>query len=147
MPIKVLVGALLLWCAVGKACSCQPIDVKMALRVYDHVFSGKVSEVKYVDNPNGSSPRVVVRFRVFQIWKGEVTPTITMQTRRRDAGCEGLVRLQIRPGQKLLVYAIRISSHEWHDSEILTTDICSRTQLFAEASDDLRSLGVPFATY
>jgi hypothetical protein len=146
MPIKLMLSVLIL-SASAEACSCRPLTVREAVYAYDVVFSGEISKVTYVDDPSARSPRIIVSLRVFHSWKGATDSEVVMHTRRRDGTCEGFSRPQIQIGQRLLVYATWISTRDWPDAEVLTTDACSRTQLIQNAKQDLRVLESKSADY
>ena len=129
---------------VISACSCKTLTPNEALQTYTTVFSGEIANVQYVDRPEDVSPRIVVHVTVLDMWKGTPTARVVLHTHRRDGHCEGLPASMLRVGERLLVYAIKISSTEWKEPGTLTTDICSRTRILRKAKEDLTALGPPF---
>lgn len=67
--------------AFSKSCA-LPKSALLLLDKADAVFSGKVTNVKYLDDPERGSPepRIIVTFDVYESWKGPLTKEITLHT-------------------------------------------------------------------
>lgn len=67
--------------ALSKSCA-PPESALLSLEKADAVFSGKVTRVKYLDDPERGSPepRIIVTFEVYQSWKGPLSKEITLHT-------------------------------------------------------------------
>ena len=113
------------------ACSCEyPSSPDDALKNSDAVFSGKVLSLQETNTGymKSSADPVVVTFEVDDVWKGPQTKTITVSTAASSASCG----YEFQEGEKYIVYANGQESS-------LSTGLCSRTTLFANADEDLRS--------
>lgn len=113
------------------ACSCAVADsaheawIDSAL-----VFTGR-----FVDNEGeeemGQLPH---NFEVDRVWKGPVSPILTVYTSDSDASCG----YPFQRGESYLVYA-----HFWQSEGVFSTGLCSRNSPIAMAGGDMRELGVP----
>ena len=107
------------------ACSCaRPLPPLEAKERAAAVFAGTVI------SQERSQFEVKVNFQVQRVWKGEIGDTITITTATNSAACG----INFRKRQRYLVYAFDNRSE-------LSTNLCSRTQLFSSAREDLRELG------
>lgn len=113
------------------ACSCtEPPPPAEAFEDADVVFSGKAVEIKKeTSNQVSSASPMPVKFDVQRVWKGTAEKTITISTALSSASCG----YEFEYGKTYLVYA--------YGDESLQTGLCTRTQLFADAYEDLRALG------
>jgi hypothetical protein len=71
---------------------------------------------------------------VDRIWKGAHCGTVTVQTASDSAACG----YSFEVGRTYLVYAFKEGG--------LSTNICTRTRVIEEASEDLAALGAPEKT-
>jgi hypothetical protein len=82
MRIAALILFLLVFCSVGRPCSCVSLGYGMAEEVKSHlnsagvVFEGKAGE--YFNKPGAD--RATIHFTVLKVWKGEVTPEFELST-------------------------------------------------------------------
>lgn len=128
-----VVGSLLVInTSLVNACSCvQPAPPKDSLEQSTAVFTGKVVDI---DVPIGivvsSADPVKITFEVSKIWKGPDYETLVLTTARGGASCGyGFI-----VNEEYIVYA-------YDEENTLSTGICSRTRLLANAKEDLQDLG------
>lgn len=114
------------------ACSCRPPGSPAEeLGESDVVFLGRVVSVATPNKPiENSSDVTTVTFETSKGWKGDVTQTLTLTTPGSSASC-GVSFVQ---GEEYVVYA---QSNEG----TLTTNLCSRTNTVANATEDITALG------
>ena len=97
---------LLSFCVVETdACSCdKPRSATTAMDQAAAVFSGVVTEIKYVDDPKKTNRewRIVVTFTVKQAWKNVTTKGFTLHTVYNRASCDGYA---FEHGKEYLVFA------------------------------------------
>jgi Tissue inhibitor of metalloproteinase len=109
------------------ACSCvfspEPLkkQVQGAFSSAAVVFSGEVVEIK--DSPTNKYD-VLVKLKVANVWKGEATREITINTAKDSAMCG----YNFEVGKKYLVYAYGLKDN-------LSTTNCSRTSTFNPKGD------------
>ncbi|MFX3634717.1 MAG: hypothetical protein ACE3L7_23025 [Candidatus Pristimantibacillus sp.] len=77
-----------------------------------------------------SESPVEVSFEVNQVWKGHVTPKLTVYTSQDEASCG----VEFKQGNEYLVYAYASEGK-------LKSGLCSGTTLLTNASNDLVILG------
>lgn len=107
------------------ACSCVPARPPLESRdEAQTVFSGTVSAVQ------GEAGGLLVTFDVDRIWKGPEGSSLTLTTSESSASC-GYEFVQ---GESYLVYGMAQDGR-------LTTNLCTRTVLLANAGEDLDALG------
>jgi len=116
------------------ACSCvlrgnEPLkqQVNRAKKDSSAVFSGKVLEV--IKKPENF--QVVVKLRVENLWKGNLSKEVTVLTGSDSALCG----YQFEVGQSYLIYA------SGADVNNLQTNICTRTANLSAAKADIKILG------
>ncbi len=128
-----IVGSLLIVnTAVVSACSCaQPAPPQESLEQSTAVFAGRVIDI---DIPSrivvSSADPVKVTFEVSKIWKGPDYETIVLTTARDGASCG----YEFKENEEYIVYA-------YGEENTLSTGICGRTRLLANAKEDLQDLG------
>ncbi len=110
------------------ACECGTPGPCQALSYADAVFTGVVTDVSAVLTPDGNSETGTVT--TFVADRSFVGPTGMVVLKSRLSSCE----FQFRVGERYLVYARRASDGS------LTTSLCSRTNLLANADQDLAFL-------
>jgi hypothetical protein len=96
------------------------------------VFSGKVIAVKKPFVIRSSADPVKVTFEVYQVWKGDVGKKVSLHTGMSGASCG----FDFIENQEYLVYANGEMAN-------LKASLCSRTQVFQTASEDVVALGKP----
>ncbi|MGM0883256.1 MAG: hypothetical protein ACQEXQ_19735 [Bacillota bacterium] len=117
------------------ACSCaQPLTVEAEFSRSEAVFAGRVLEVQEYRNLNGSVTKSTL-FEISQIWKGGSESQIIIHT----GGGGGDCGYHFEEGKEYLVYAH--PSTMYGDKELLVTIICDRTNVLAQAQEDLAILG------
>ncbi|MCR8658792.1 hypothetical protein [Paenibacillus endoradicis] len=117
------------------ACSCiEPLTVEEELDRSEAVFTGRVLEVKDIKNLNGYMTKSAL-FEVSQIWKGGSESQIIIYT----GGGGGDCGYHFEEGKEYLVYANL--STMYGDKEQLVSIMCDRTNVLAQAQDDLAILG------
>ena len=113
------------------ACSCaRPLPPLEAKERAAAVFSGTVISQERSPQQRDRFQDIKVNFRVQRVWKGDIGNTVTISTNRSSAACG----INFRNRQRYLVYA-------FDNRNELTTNLCSRTKLLANAREDLRALG------
>lgn len=116
---------LLLLLSVAFACKCRkPGSPNEEKEKASHVYTGIVSEIKSTEQG------FEVTFTSKRIFKGETTKSITIFTGNHDCGWK------FQKGETYIVYATQESG-----AKIPETNICTRTKLLSEASEDLKELG------
>lgn len=131
--LLVLLGAgLLLPARPSFACSCMvPPPPLEAFNEATAVFAGRVTERPTPPNNVGSSADPLpITFEVSQVWKGPQSQTLIVQTARESASCG----YNFEVDQEYIVYS-------YADGGQLSTNLCSRTSLLANAQEDLEALG------
>lgn len=119
--------------AIVSACSCvSPFpSPQESLEKSAAVFAGKVTNI---DIPNeiiiSSTDPVAVTFNVSEIWKGPDYRTLVVTTARDGVSCG----YSFKQGEEYIVYA-------YEEEDKLSTNICWRTGLIADAGEDLQVLG------
>ena len=127
-----IIGSLLVVnTTIVSACSCiLPAPPKESLEQSTAVFAGKVVDI---DVPSGivlsTADPVKVTFGVSKIWKGPDYKTLVLTTARSGGSCG----YSFKENEDYIVYA-------YGEEDKLTTGICSRTKLLANAQEDLQEL-------
>lgn len=133
IAVSLIWGSALLLPESAKACSCAEItDIGEAKNNSDAVFDGTVIGKKgalKLFNRSSADP-VEWTFKVNEVWKGKVAPTITVQSAEASASCG----FKFQDGQRYIVYA-----HQTGDS--LDVSLCSRTAQHSAAGQDIAELG------
>lgn len=118
----------------SQACSCaEPAPVEEELERKTAVFSGKVTDISIPNNRSStwsSADPVNVTLEVFEVWKGEVEETVTIQTVRDEASCG----YHFSQDKEYIVFA-------YGSPDKLQTGLCERTKLLRGASEELAILG------
>jgi hypothetical protein len=150
MSIYYYLQSILFVCAVSIssafACSCALITPAEAYASADTVFSGKVENVQYLDDPEGGrlEPRIIVTFSVNDLWKGGEQSQIIMHTVYNKFSCNGYF---FKSGKEYLVYATYNKRAENFLGKLfapkeprLGVKLCSGTKPIEEAGSDLTVL-------
>ncbi len=157
MRFAILVGLTALWIAPpADACSCRFQTPQRALRQADVVLAGRVEEVIVIDKVR-FEPRIIVKFSVGRVWKGDIGAEFTMHTYFEASTCTGFFPELAREGEELLVFANEDLGKDWktgkrwpdaeppevqrqdlvdavaNDATIYTTNICSGTVRWTDA--------------
>jgi len=148
--LLVFVACLLLGAGTAAACDCVGPRGKDALINAKVAFSGKVIKIKYVDNRKQANPepRIIVTFRVYQVWKGKPTNKIVLHTVFNKWTCNGYT---FKEGEEYLVFAVANDSATAKRfpkaRNTLGVSTCGGTYPLVDAQRDLKALGpgrVPF---
>ena len=131
----IIVSMLVIGTESAYACSCAlpgPLDEELINA--SAVFTGKV--VKLAEpiggiGPISSADPIKVTFQVYTVWKGSVSQMTTITTARSGASCG----YTFEKGGEYIVYADGSENS-------LSVSLCSRTQPFDTAEDDLAILGI-----
>ena len=111
----------------AQACSCAPPPLpKKALEGSAAVFSGKVTEVKIVDQQKQ------VTIEVDRVWKGKVGAIVVVTTAVHSATCG--FNFTTKGDATYLIYAYETKAG-------LATNICTRTTTLAAGAADIKELG------
>ncbi len=97
-------GCLLLVTANIFACDIKQLTPSKALSEADVVFRGVVDNLQYLDNPEKTEtePRIIVTFKVLELWKGPADKIVTLHTTHNKFTCNGYV---FKAGGEYLVYS------------------------------------------
>ena len=110
-----------------QGCSClPPPPPKKALEGSAAVFSGKVTEVKIVDQTKH------VTIEVDRVWKGKVGEKVVVTTAVHSATCG--FNFTTKGDATYLVYCYETKAG-------LATNICTRTTTLAAGAADIKELG------
>jgi len=88
------------------ACDTNEISPEEAFKSADLVFSGKITNLKYLDDVEQTKvePRIIVTFKTEQFWKGQKQKEVMLHTTHNKGSCNGFV---FDSGEKYLVYAVK----------------------------------------
>jgi hypothetical protein len=118
--------------ATALACKCMLQSVDQAKAQADAIFEGRVTQIE--DVPNPADPQLIqkrVTLAVVRVWKDlENVESVSVTTSDSTASCG----FPFEKDTSYLVYAA-------HGEQGLSTGMCSRTRLIADASEDLANLG------
>jgi len=120
------------WGQQAFACTCLPPgSPSEELERSTAVFSGRAVGMEV---PSGrtmsSADPVEVTFKVYAVWKGPKSDTVTVTTARSSVSCG----YEFETGRAYVVYARG-------KADDLQVSLCSRTKPLARAGDDLAALG------
>ena len=101
------------------ACSCGYLNPKHALARADAVFAGTIEEVIQIERSQRMEERIIVRFKVGRVWKGDVGAQFTMHTFHESSMCIGLMGAE--EGEELLVFAYASKGVDWKSFHEPTT--------------------------
>lgn len=108
------------------ACTCAaPGSPTEELKNSAAVFSGKISD--RISETNS----YLIDFEVTKSWKGLEGDSIRVRTAKESAACG----YNFESNKEYLVYGNNLQD------DVLSTNICTRTKLLSQASDDLKELG------
>ncbi|REK76648.1 hypothetical protein [Paenibacillus paeoniae] len=130
----VLLGSFAIAPEGASACSCAfPGSVNEAKLNNDVVFDGTVTGKKEPVRlfSRSSATPITWTFEVHEIWKGKVSPAISVVSVQASESCG----YEFKEGSRYIVYA-RNSGNS------LEVSLCSRTALHSAAGQDLAELGV-----
>jgi len=132
----------------AEACDCdKPRLGKTALEEADAVFSGRITEVKFLDDPKKVDKewRIVVTFAVLRVWKEVAAKEFVLHTIYNRASCDGYAFEQ---GKVYLVFARKNGEADrMHFESIVLPQksygvrLCGGTSLLGEAKEYLAELG------
>ena len=132
----IFLTTLLLRHSPAQACSCLSQTPEQAFESAGAVFEGRVLETQMEQGrPEGSLPRVRVRFGVVQSWKGVKSEQLWAITPSAREACG----YDFQVGRSYLVYASSGGSE-------MTVSSCGHTKPIAEAQTELKSLGMGAVT-
>jgi hypothetical protein len=133
--IAVTIIGLMIMPGDSHACSCAVSrSPQVELQKNSAVFSGKVIAVKkpFKLLIRSSADPVNVTFLVDRVWKGDVGKKVSLITAMSGPSCG----FDFDKNEEYLVYA-------YGDMANLEAGLCSRTQAFQTASEDIVALGTP----
>lgn len=143
--VLVFMACLLLGARTVAACDCSGPRGKAALENAKVAFSGKVSKIRYLDDPEQTNPepRIIVTFRVYQVWKGEPKREIVLHTVFNKWTCAGYSFME---GEEYLVFAY--DNGPAYEAKMfpeakntLGVNPCNGTFPLADAQGDIKELG------
>ena len=103
----------------------------VALDNADAVFAGKV--IKIVPNAGDYPTRLLVTLEVDSYWKGDFGEVVLVETASNSAACG----FPFEEGDSYLVYG------NLYETNVLSTNLCTRTVHMDRAGADIRELGNP----
>jgi len=85
------------------ACDKSRLSGETAFEFATSIFRGKVENLQYLDPPekNIPEPRIIVTFKVDEVFKGELEDQVVIHTTHNKGSCNGYV---FTAGQEYLVY-------------------------------------------
>ena len=114
------------------ATSCAPPAADYAMSKADVVFSGKVIDIEYLDDPEEvTEPRVIVTIDVYKSWKGSEDNKIILNTVQNAWSKEGYFFFE---DKEYLVYA------NIKDDGTLGVYLCGGTKYLENAQEDIAKL-------
>lgn len=131
--ITVWLGSFAIGPEQASACSCaMPGSVSEAKQNHDVIFDGTVSSKKEPTKlfAKSSADPVTWTFEVHELWKGKVSPTISVTSAQSSDSCG----YEFQEGSRYVVYAR-------NSGDSLEVSLCSRTALHSAAGQDLAELG------
>ncbi len=132
--VSMLTALTIVFALSVSACSCiQPQSPTKALENADAVFLGTVEKVTTSSFEN-SINSVTYTFKRGNIWKGPESVMIEVKTASNSAACG----VNLEEGKEYLVYAYYAEDES--GKQELTTTLCSRTALVADAANDINEL-------
>ena len=135
-------AALLMICPPSaRACTCIVPGVEQALNRADAVFIGKVKEIiepkKTGTSSSPDSKFYTIKFEVEKNWKGAPLAEFSVLSAHGN-GCFAFRR--VRKGERYLVFADPVYQDGERQSGWSIITNCSRPELSAKSSQDIRSL-------
>jgi hypothetical protein len=133
--------ALLAGSHVADACSCFGPKGTDILRGAAAVFRATAVKVEYLEkDKKGKEPRILVTFRVHEVWKGPERTTALLRTIYNKWTCRGYY---FKAGGEYLVAAERLDSEgsETTSPELSGISLCGGTGAVEHRTDDLAALG------
>jgi hypothetical protein len=112
------------------ACSCNHAflePLKTRLFISNAVFSGEVIEINKIFRERHTS---IVKIKVKEFWKGQMSKEVTINTRSSSAACG----YEFEVGKSYLIFA------KSSDDGNLTTGLCLTNEI-EKAEEDLKMLG------
>lgn len=103
----------------GWACSCIPLSPKQSFESSDAVFAGNVIQT------TRDSLFIAVELEVSEVWKGENTTSLTIETGLHSCG------YSFEVNQSYLIYASKVSDN------VFRTGLCSLTKPLQQADRDM----------
>jgi hypothetical protein len=102
------------------------------------VFEGTVVSIKKSFKlMQSSADPMQVTFQVGSRWKGELGEQVTLSTAQSSESCG----FEFTKGERYMVYARGEAAEGSKETGTLTTSLCSRTALYANAQEDRNELG------
>ena len=128
----ILVMSLVLDVPKTHACSCiMPEPPVASMEKSDAVFAGLVTDIKSPAIMMSSMDNNIITFDVSMAWKGIDSNPVKIFSAISSASCG----YEFEEGREYLVYAYESEGR-------LSTGLCTRTALLADASEDLAAFGV-----
>ena len=115
----------------ARSCDCGETTVKEAQQQADIVFRGTLTHISHG----------MAYFHVVQVWKGHVAVHFKMPAFRETTFCVGFWPSQLEVGNDLLVYANWWKAASNKKEGDYFSNICTRTRLAREATEDFKTLG------
>lgn len=95
------------------ACSCARRNFTALQDRADLVFAGRIESVSVIDDRSRSEPRIIVKFSVGRVWKGDAPADFSMHTYEEFSSCRGFFGELAQPGEELFVFARKGSARDW----------------------------------
>ena len=144
--IFILIVTAFAFSSITFACDKTTLKPSEAFKEADIIFSGKVENLRYLDDPDQTKtdPRIIVTFSTIKVWKGTAEKTLTIHTTHNKFTCNGYV---FKAGEEYLVYshynrrADNILAKFFAPAKpTLGIKVYGGTKLFSKAKDDIKYL-------
>ncbi|WP_169082941.1 hypothetical protein [Paenibacillus sp. PL91] len=133
LAAAVFASSLLLFPRDASACSCvKPDSIQETISKSDAVFEGTATSIKpsSISLFPSQAKAVKASFRVNEVWKGHVAPTLEVLTANGSDSCG----FEFQEGERYLVYAASTGKS-------MELSLCSGTMLHSEAHEHIEWLG------
>lgn len=134
--LVVILGLIFMQRIHSKSCA-LPESALKAMGKADAVFSGKVSKVKYLDDPKQTSPepRIIVTLKVYRVWKGPINKEFVLHTVYNLWSGDGYF---FHEDEEYLVFAYK---KKVNNKDVYDVKLCGGTFPQSQAEKFLKELG------
>ena len=107
-------------------------EIKGRLKASKAVFAGEILKISETSQrPDVTRPEVAVKIRLKEVWKGQLTKEVIINTPDNSAACG----YSFEVGKSYLVFA------DSRKGKIFSTGLCSGNRLLETATEELKILG------
>jgi hypothetical protein len=127
----------------AQGCDCVGPRGKAALSPAAAAFSGKTIKIQYLDAPQSKfEPRIVVTFKVYRVWKGDLKRKMVLHTILNRYSCAGYSFIE---DKEYLVFAAvndaKTAKRYPKSKQSLGVSTCNGTMPLEGAGKDVSELG------